>query len=254
MLKFGNTYLNFNGTYFTDWVDPYNPLKLPPYTVRLNFDEGTIPTFSSGTKTEIGQYSVPGYGTFSNVWDLTYENDNWNRVCIQQSKLNHILGGNLNGVTSLDGTFSFCYSLNYVISLDTRTVTNMARTFEANDNLHTIPLMNTSNVTSTLSMFNRCVNLSSSPLFDLGNNEIFSDMFNTCYSLTSVPQFNMSAAIATNDMFYDCSAVRTGIVSLYGQCSALPNIHWTHGLMFYNCGVGNSSGQAELAQIPDDWK
>lgn len=254
MLKLGNTYLNFGGTYLTDWVDPYNPLKLPPYTVRLNFAAGTTPTFTSGTKTKVGQYSIPGYATFQNVWDLTYENDNWYRVCMSQPKLNHILGGNLYGVTSLNGTFSYCTALYWGISLDTRTVTDMTKTFEQSINLYEVPLMRTSNVTSTQSMFNWCGKLTSCPLFDMSNNETFTDMFMSCSSLTSIPQFNMLAATATNNMFNNCSGVRTGIVSLYGQCSALPNLQWTHSQMFYNCGVGNSSGQAELDQIPSDWK
>lgn len=43
MLKFGDTYLNFGGTYLSGWLDPYNPLKLPSNTVRVRTNDGKVP-------------------------------------------------------------------------------------------------------------------------------------------------------------------------------------------------------------------
>ena len=53
-------------------------------------------------------------------------------------------------------------------------------------------------------------------------------------------------------MFGECRSVETGILSLYNKLSAL-GIN-NHTYTFYNCGLLSQSGQAELAQIPEDWK
>ena len=46
--------------------------SLPPYTIRLKFTEGVTPTFSKGTAVQVS--SSP------NIWDLTYENTDWNNL------------------------------------------------------------------------------------------------------------------------------------------------------------------------------
>lgn len=52
--------------------DPYNPLGLPPYTIRLKYKQGVTPTFSKGTGTLVDAEQ--------NIWDLTYENSDWSSL------------------------------------------------------------------------------------------------------------------------------------------------------------------------------
>lgn len=59
--------ISLNGKFFE-----YNVPTLPPYTIRLKYKQGTTPTFEKGTGVLVD--------ADENVWDLTYENDNWWRT------------------------------------------------------------------------------------------------------------------------------------------------------------------------------
>jgi hypothetical protein len=67
ILSLNNFHLTKNGVRLV-----YGKETLPPYTIRLKYKQGTTPTFSKGTGVLVD--------ADENVWDLTYENDNWWRT------------------------------------------------------------------------------------------------------------------------------------------------------------------------------
>lgn len=219
MIKFGNNIIKVNG----DWLDAVpSPEPLPPYTLRLKYAEGFTPIFSKGTGVQVS--SSP------NIWDLTYEASNWVNILYNHSRLLEVLGGNTTNITKMQGMFYECTSLTSVVLFDT------------------------SNVTTMNYMFEGCTSLTSVPLFDTSKVTSMSSMFDSCTSLTTVPLLNTSRVTDMTAMFYECTNVEGGALALYQQASSQdipPSIHnWT----FYNCGSNTTTGAAELAQIPSDWK
>ncbi len=223
MIKFGSTYLKFGDTYLKDWTSEskYNPLNLPPYTIRLKYKNGVTPTPRKGTIVQVS--SSP------NVWDLTYTNNNWGYLCnFNTGDLLEVLGANSTGVTKMDYMFYFCKSLTSVTSFDTSKVTNMSYMFSTCDALTTVSLFDTSKVTNMLSMFYRC------------------------FSLKSIPLFDTSSVINMYYMFEDCWKVQSGALALYQQASSRANPPG-HERTFNRCGRDTQTGAAELAQIPTSW-
>lgn len=110
-----------------EFPNPYNPLGLPPYTVRMEFSDGYTPDPYGGfpgTKVQVSESP--------NVWDFTYENSNWHNVFHQWLSYPtpdkaDILGGNITGVTNLDYAFSDWFTK--LPLMDTRYATTMNRAF-----------------------------------------------------------------------------------------------------------------------------
>jgi surface protein len=226
--------------------DPYNPLNLPPYTIRLKYSNGVTPSFSNGTGVQVSQSP--------NVWDLTYENTNWYRLLLGHTNLLEVLGANTSNVISMESMFHDCNDLTTVPLFDTSKVTNMEFMFQWCRNLTSVPLFDTSKVTNMRDMFASCVSLTSVPLFNTSKVTDMEGMFTSCYSLTFVPLFNTSKV---TDMYYmceDCINVQSGALALYRQASTQAKPPMFHKKAFSNCGRDTQTGAAELAQIPSDWK
>jgi surface protein len=79
-------------------------------------------------------------------------------------------------------------------------------------------------------------------------------MFQYCTSLTSIPLFNTSSVTNMSSMFDGCTNVQSGALALYQQASTQTTPPSTHDQTFQNCGSSTTTGAAELAQIPSDWK
>lgn len=220
MLKISNKVLKIGDK----WLNGYknlNPLNLPPYTIRLKFNEGVTPSFSKGTGVQVS--SSP------NIWDLTYENSDWSSLLSNQTVI-EVLGANSKYVTNMRFMFDACQSLITVPLFDTRTVTNMSYMFSWCFSLITAPLFYTSSVTDMEQMFSRCSSLIAVPLLDTNN-------------VTNMIR-----------MFYDCTNVQSGALDLYYQASTQQYPPTKHSMAFENCGSNTTTGAAELAQIPNDWK
>ena len=246
MLKFGNTFVNFGGTYLSGWVDPLNPLDLPANTIRLKYNNGVTPSFSKGTAIQVSQ--AP------NVWDLTYNNTNWTSLLSDQTDLLEVLGANTTGVTYMRDMFAWCTSLTSVNIFNTSNVTDMYQMFEHCTSLNYIPLFNTNKVTTMRMMFYECTSLTAAPLFDTSNVTNMEYMFYTCENLTNVPLFNTSKVTNISKMFAGCYNVQYGALALYQQASTQVTPPSQHNQTFYYCGSDTETGAAELAQIPSDWK
>ena len=265
-----NGYVIGKGGYWLKAVDPYNPLNLPPFTIRLKYRDNVTPTFSKGTGVQVS--------TSPNIWDLTYENTNWDSVLMNQTNLLEVNGANTSGITGMHSLFAGCTGLSnvalfdtsnctYMVTMfndcssltiiplfDTSSCTNMQQLFSNCTALTNVPLINLSNCRSTNGMFDGCSTLESVPLFNTSNVVYMTGMFSSCSSLKTVPLFNTSSVVYTNGMFAYCYNVQTGAYALYQQMSTQTTPPIYHDNTFYGCGSNTVSGAAELAQIPSDWK
>lgn len=241
--------------------DPYNPLGLPPYTIRTRWTEDFTPTITGVTGAVVTQVSAE-----PNIWDITYQNTTWTRLfndAGSHANLIEVLGANTTNVTvmgganaSQGGLFKDCISLERVALFDTSNVTNMGCMFYHQVTgcpITSLPLFDTGNVTNMGSMLFRCNNLTTIPLFNTVNVTGMAGFAGHCSSLTNIPLLKTSRLVGANNMFYNCSNVESGALALYTQMSNQGTVK-AHTLTFYNCGINTETGSAELAQIPDDWK
>ena len=251
-------------------VDPYNPLGLPQYTLRLLYRGGITPTFNKGTAVQVS--SSP------NVWDLTYENTAWIEILRNHTDLFEVLGANSRGVTDLRVAFEGCDRLEKVALFDTSIVEDFSWSFRNCSNLEELPLFdlsscfslkeafqgcssiksipqfNTSNVRNMLSAFEGCTSLRTVPLLDLSNNTTLSYTFNKCIMLQEIPLFDTSKVDDLEYAFSECYSVKTGALALYQQASTQAKPPILHSYAFFNCGIDTTTGSAELAKIPKSWK
>lgn len=198
--------------------DPYNKLDLPDYTLRLKYESGESPSISKGTSTRVS--------TSPNIWDVTYEDPNWNSLLSNNFHLTDVLGGNTTNVTSMKYLFFDGLLLSSVNIFDTSNVKEMDYMYSFTYNLSSVPVYDTSNVTT------------------------MNGMFNSCSSLTAIPQFNTQNVNNVSYMFNDCVNVVSGISAFYEQ---VKNVFY-HAETFFNCGTNTTQGQAELELIPSGWK
>lgn len=223
----------------------YNPLNLPPYTIRLKFNDGVTPSFSYGTASQVS--SSP------NIWDLTYTNSGWFMLLRNQSDLIEIMGANSSGVVNMSNMLDMCYSLSSVALFDTRSVTSMTAMFSMCFDLTTIPWFDTPNLTGCYDMFYGCRSLTSLPLLDTRNVATMKRMCYGCSNLTAIPLFDTSSVTDIDMAFNGCSKVETGALALYQQASTQATPPSDHAQCFTNCGSNTTTGLAELNQIPTSW-
>lgn len=182
--------------------DPYNPLNLPPNTVRVRTSDGQPPI--KGTYTTYDTATLVS-GT-NNVYDVYIKITTFKQLLYGSSNVVEIIGANTSNITDMSRMFSGCSKLS------------------------SISLFNTSNVTNMNAMFSGCLSLKSLPLLDT------------------------SSVTDTRGMFHSCLYVESGTLALYQQLSTQANPPTLHTGTFYDCGELTTTGAAELAQIPSDWK
>ena len=180
-------------------VDPYNPLGLPPNTVRVRTSDGNAPRSSYYETATL----VPGT---TDVYDVYKSGTSFANLLYVSENLVEVLGANTTGITNMNDMFFQCPSLT------------------------SVPLFDTSSVTS------------------------MQEMFTFCSSLTNIPLFNTANVNSMFGTFYDCRNVQSGALALYQQASSQTNPPRNHEATFYNCGRNTTTGAAELALIPEDWK
>lgn len=256
----------------TRTYDPYNPLKLPPNTIRVRTSDGNAPSRIPDWTTYTSAKLVDGT---TDVYDV-YKQDQFGLILFYSQNVIEILGANTTNITDMQDAFLGC-PITSVALFDTSNVTDMLHTFmycECSSfpefdlsnvrraqgtfrecaSLTHIPQFNTSNMTNTSGMFLGCTALSSTPLLDLSNVTAADFMYYGCSSLTAIPRFNTSKLTNAECMFDGCVNVNTGAFDLYQQMSTQTTPPTSHYGTFSACGRDTVNGAAELAQIPDDWK
>ena len=260
-----------------DYIDPYNPLNLPANTVRVRTSDGKVP-YKSGTDSSSTYETATLVEGTSDVYDVYKSGTDFYYLFFNSNNVVEVLGANTTGITNMNSMFSYCTSLTTVALFDTSSVTDMyfmfhycleltsvplfntssvtimSYMFNNCDKLTMVPLFDTSSVTDIECMFNNCSSLTSVPLFNTSNVENMYETFRGCSSLTSVPLFNTSSVMFMDSMFLNCTKVQSGALALYQQASTQANPPSSHTGTFKNCGSDTTTGAAELAQIPDDWK
>lgn len=136
-------------------IDPYNPLGLPPFTIRCKFRSGYTPTMGdSQTLVDADE----------NVWDIYKNSTSWANLFQLQDNLLEVLGANTSGVTNMSYLFESSSSLTFVPLFDTSSCTNMRSMFNGCAALTTVPLFDTSSIYTMLYMFRNCKNVESGAL------------------------------------------------------------------------------------------
>ena len=140
MIRFNNKLLRVNGKLAGEIiippapptpVDPWNPLNLPAYTIRVQLNNTTYDCSNKG---------FPGTWTRvdnNGTWDVHYENSSWRRLLTDsigywgQQQIHKLLGLNSTGVTNME-RFEDC-AHNYLIGtiplFDTTALTNVTNAF-----------------------------------------------------------------------------------------------------------------------------
>lgn len=257
---------------------PYNPLNLPPFTIRVRFLPNTTPKkFNKGTATLVDGVNE--------IYDLTYKDPDWSELLYSQVNLVEVIGANSTGVVNMSRMFESCTHLTDVALFDTSSVTDMNYMFyrctgggDEFNGLQSVPLFDTSSVTTMEWMFALCYDLTSVSLFNTSNVTDMNHMFYNCNTIQTIPTFNTSSVVNMEDMcgycreltvvplfntskvtnisyaFELCSKVQTGALALYRQASSQANPPTNHKYTFNSCGIDTTTGSAELAQIPTSWR
>ena len=232
IVKYNNKAVSNNSKWVNyTYVDPYNPLNLPPFTIRVRFTNGFTPTFAKGTGVLVD--------STNNIWDLTYENVDWSNLLNfswpNNEKLVEVLGANSTGVTNMSAMFNECYYIASPMPLfDTSSVTDMSRTFSNCSRVTSFPSYNTSNVTNMSYTFYKCQAMTAAPMLDTSKVTDMSYAFASCTTLTNVPLFNTSSVTNMHAMFNDCPALTnvplfnttnvTNMNGMFAECGLLASV------------------------------
>lgn len=146
----------------------YNPLGLPPNTVRVRTSDGNAPArfpYESGYTTYETATLVPGT---TDVYDVYKSGTSFQRLLIASSNVIEVLGANTTGITNMNNMFAsedfFTMTLTSVPLFDTSSVTSMYGMFSGCTSLTYVPLFDTSSVTNMSRMFSYCTNVQSGAL------------------------------------------------------------------------------------------
>ena len=230
-------------------VDPYNPLGLPPYTIRVKYLPGYSPADSIGdTRTLVD--------STENIWDITKNSTDWHGLFLYQaSPVRAVLGANTTGVTAMYSMFDGCSNLLSAEIFDTSAVTSFYRMFNGCSGLTHLPTYPTQSASVFSAMFMGCTALQEIPPISTAGARYMGDMFRNCESITSLPaNFDTSSVVDFNGTFAGCenlvsaSMVDTSSAqdcwSMFFRCeklTTLPTLNlancWRMKLMFGSCFV-----------------
>lgn len=287
MLKFNNIVLKYDNK----WLFPiesieWNPYGLPPYTIRVELlPDAVEPDINTDFRND--KLTMTQVSASPNVWDITYTDSVWDGMFdvgvhdeITGSNVKGIIGGNLTGVTSIEAWFYSTDMLEYINIIDTPDVIDMAAAFTHCTNLVNVPsyfnlasvedmtrtfyqcyslvhlpeFVNSSNLRILKQTFAECIALIDITLFDTSNVTDFEEAFLYCRNLKEVPLLDVSSATNCIGMFETTINVESGALALYNRLQALGSQITDHRNCFEDCGSNTTTGAAELAQIPSDWK
>lgn len=254
------------------WIDPYNPLNLPPNTMRVRTSDGNPPikqanngaSYETATLVE-GTTDI--YDVYKN--NVTYQGGNSFKELLHNStNVIEILGANTTGVTNMNLLCNGCSNLRSTVLFDTSSVTDFRWMYAycSSQYFKSVPLYDTSSASTVAEMFDHCTYLETVPLFDLSNVRLTYSMFDGCTHLASVPQFIMSNVIQAQNMFYGCTSLTSipqfdlsnleRAESMFNGCTSLTSIPLfsTSKLdkipsMFYGCTNVESGALALYQQI-----
>lgn len=181
-------------------------------------------------------------------------------ACAECKKITTIPQFDLQNVTTMDQAFAYCDNLVDVPDLNTSKAIMMTGIFQQCISLETAPNMSFANAMDVSSLFSDCHALKHVPNYDMTYARVFKQTFYACRSLTQIPDIMITTTsggtgrviTSVQSMFAYCRKVESGILDFYNSVKDVSNL--TYSGCFSNCGVGTTSGSAELSQIPSGWK
>lgn len=227
-------------------VDPYNPLGLPGYTIRVQIADG---------ETVTPQYDEQGYlptvqqvSSSPNVWDLTYAKPNWQ------------FAFGTNG-TAIARCFQLnnSNSLKKVLGFNSTGITNMHYLFQSHSSLNEVCLFDTRSVTDAASMFWNCSSLQVLPNFNFAAVTTLNSVCSGCTTLTYVPDWNVPVVADVKSAWGNTWKAEYGMLSFYNKVKDRISNYDLYGMCFGSCGKDRNSNYAseqariERAQIPTLW-
>ena len=241
--------------------DPYNPLNLPPYTIRVRTRDGNPPNrstddYSGNTTSYETATRVPGT---SNVFDIYKAGPDWSYILYSSNNIIEFLGANSRGVTNMSHAFSNDYGwptdqlVTYMPIFDTSAVTDMNSTFY-HLLVSSFPNYDTHNVTNMYGTFYMCTQLVHAPNIDTSKVTNMDRILSGCSQMKEVPNYDVSSVEHANWAFQDCNRVESGALAMYNKLKNKLTDELDHWGTFKNCGNLTTTGKAELNQIPSDWK
>lgn len=258
--RINNKIARLNSKWMKESDEPlpdYNPLNLPPYTIRIQ----TTNTSQPVCQLQYADVSISQVQGYNNVWDVTAVErlggniTDWGYMFYTNGTSNvyKVLGANTTGVTKMNRMFEDCRNLAEVSIFDTTSVTDMNSMFHNCEVLTSVGEFNTSNVTDMSNMFYYCPQLLNVPLFNTHNVTSISRFLSDCYHLQSIPAFDFSSVTGSiYQAFYKGYRVNSGILAMYNQLSSNPNVEVV-GYTFNYTGTQSETGILEYNQIPSSW-
>lgn len=232
------------------------PLYLPPipeWTIRVK-----AATPGQRPKAKAGAIVTRLYDDLD-IYDVTLVNANWrdifyNDTASRVNEISEVIGSNTPRVTDMHSAFKDQKSLVKITQLDTTGCTDMGAMFDGCISLQDVAKFDTSHVTDMMQMFNQNTSLPRLPAFDTPACMDMRYLCASCSSLVEVPLLDTSSVTRIDFAFTACRAVESGALALYTQMSSQATPPSSHSGAFRNCGADTTTGAAELAQIPSDWK
>lgn len=242
-----DTWISFNGNALSlngyglvvSGQNPYNPLNLPAYTVRFQFDDSSYdPTQVSGWKAGSAWTRV---STSPNIWDYYHNTVYWTEEFKDKfnnlSNTTHVLGCNLSGYiwgSTILRLFENCTALVDTGLLDVSGMMTIDSMFQGCSHLTQIQGMDTSNAVLAAGVFSYCSMLTTAPMFDTSKISDFSNAFQDCINLVSVPLYNLSNCTDIESIFSGCSSLQTTplfdfsnvatMANAFANCTALSTV------------------------------
>lgn len=262
--RIGEVYVGSVKVYPDSAPNPRNPLGLPSNTIRWLFEPGDDPHYGSGGH---GTWSKGGTWTqvsqSPNVWDYTFSGTDWtgrfNRpyanTADSEFYATKCLGGNLDQVTNCKYLFYFAATDFKDSVLNMPNVTNVQQMFSETSvyNPYDAPMMYLDSLVSAYNMFFDAYGLQHIPVFYAPNLTSLAYFCENATDLVEVPQLDITNVISMDGAFQNAGKVESGSYNLYVTASTKSIPVQSYNNCFNNCGLGTTSGQAELAKIPSSW-
>lgn len=188
---YNGTALTYGGQMLSP-VDTYNPLGVPPYTIRVKGRGG-----SPGTMWVKDADYITLVDAEENIWDITKVNSDWSRLLGPYSHNTwavEIIGANTRGVTNM---YKLCYACEYLEKTCLFDITGLSELHDIfwGTKIQHLPMFDTSHITSFYSAFANCEYLLDVPCLDTSKVVDMRHAFDSCISLRSLPLFNTSSVV-----------------------------------------------------------
>lgn len=227
---------------------------LPSFTLRFEFSDSSYSplnsTWSKGSWAKV-------QGSSTNRWDWTCTDTNWlnafENKFTNPNNMVKIVDSNTTGVLKTFGLFDGCSSITEVCYMDVSKTTDTRYMFRHCTSLRTSDVYYTRHAIDISYMYDGCTSLEVAP--HVNTTEVIEALavFRNCTSIKYVPLLNFPVVVNVDGLFYNCVNVEEGALDLYNRL--LPRASEIgHYSTFHNCGSNTTTGAAELAQIPANWK